>query len=130
MPGAPATINAGGLQTCLFYNLDIKHNAAGDVTMGGLQDNGQVRTTGNPPDIVWNDTKGGDGWDIAFDGVTTTRAYHTGGFYGGAVLHARLPVDGQRRDLADRRHTPLVQRGLLHRSGEHGPDGGRRRLRQ
>lgn len=77
-PGAPATINAGGLQTALFYNMDVKKDATASVTEGSLQDNGTVRTTGA---TAWTDTTGGDGFSIAFDPVNLSRAYHTSGFY-------------------------------------------------
>lgn len=75
---APPTINAGGLQTALFYNIDI--NANGSVTEGGLQDNGTVRYTG-PGLTAWTDTQGGDGWDIAFDSQNANNAYNTSGFW-------------------------------------------------
>src|SRR5206468_3483940 len=77
--GGPApTINAGGLQTTLFYNMDVRKDATASVTEGSLQDNGTVRTTGSPS---WTDTKGGDGWDFAFDTVNPSQAFHSGGFY-------------------------------------------------
>ncbi len=78
--GPLPTINGGGLQTTLFYNLDTRKDATASVTEGSLQDNGTVRTTGTP---TWTDTKGGDGWDFAFDTVNPSKAYHSGGFYGG-----------------------------------------------
>lgn len=78
MPGAPPTINSGGFQTALIYNMAVKNDMTASVTLGGLQDNGVIRTTGS---IDWNDTKGGDGWDVKFDAVMTDRVYHTGGFY-------------------------------------------------
>jgi hypothetical protein len=77
--GGPApTINAGGLQTALFYNLDIKNDATASVTEGSTQDNGTDRRTAG---LVWTDTQGGDGWDIAFDAVTTNNAYNSSGFW-------------------------------------------------
>ena len=33
-------LTAGGLQTGLFYNIDIKPDASASVTVGALQDNG------------------------------------------------------------------------------------------
>ena len=75
---APPTINAGGLQTELFYNLGIKQDASASVTEGSLQDNGTVRTTGG---AAWTDTIGGDGWDFAFETANNNNAYHSGGFY-------------------------------------------------
>jgi photosystem II stability/assembly factor-like uncharacterized protein len=77
--GAPApTINEGGLQTTLFYNMDVRKDATASVTEGSLQDNGTVRTAGS---LTWTDTKGGDGWDFAFDTVNPSQAFHSGGFY-------------------------------------------------
>ncbi len=76
--GAPPTINAGGLQTALFYNMDVRRDNTASVTMGCLQDNGQVRATAPG---LWTDTAGGDGWDLVFDYVNLDEAYQTGGFY-------------------------------------------------
>jgi photosystem II stability/assembly factor-like uncharacterized protein len=73
---APPTINAGGLQTSLFYNLDIKKDATASVTEGSLQDNGTVRTTGS---LAWTDTTGGDGFDFVFETANTSIAYSTTG---------------------------------------------------
>ena len=36
------SLNGGGLQTALFYNLDVKRDATASVTLGALQDNGIV----------------------------------------------------------------------------------------
>ncbi len=81
--GGPApTINAGGLQTSLFYNLDVRKDATASVTEGSLQDNGSPRTTGS---LAWTDTTGGDGFSIAFDTVTNNRAYATSGFWSGCT---------------------------------------------
>ncbi len=41
-----SSLNGGGLQTCLFYNLDVKPDATASVTLGALQDNGVVTTAG------------------------------------------------------------------------------------
>ena len=35
-----------GIQTALFYNLDVKRDATASVTLGALQDNGIVTTAG------------------------------------------------------------------------------------
>lgn len=79
--GGPApTINAGGLQTALFYNMDVKKDATASVTEGSLQDNGTPRTTGS---LTWTDTSGGDGFSIAFDSVNQNTAYMTSGFWSG-----------------------------------------------
>ncbi|HXU06248.1 MAG TPA: choice-of-anchor D domain-containing protein [Polyangia bacterium] len=76
--GAPATVNAGGIQTTLFYNLDVRNDATASVTIGTLQDNGVVRRTSG---LTWTDTVGGDGWDVAYDAVNLSTVYNTGGFY-------------------------------------------------
>ncbi len=91
LAGAPATINAGGFQTCFDLQPDGQENdSTASVTLGGLQDNGIIRSTGS---IDWNDTKGGDGWDVKFDSVMTDRVYHTGGFYLlRQSLHARISI--------------------------------------
>ncbi|MFI5167060.1 MAG: HYR domain-containing protein [Thermoanaerobaculales bacterium] len=69
--GSPATINAGGLQTGLFYALAVKQDATASVTLGGVQDNGRLRTAGTP---TWTGTAD-DGVDVVFDHVTTGDAY-------------------------------------------------------
>ena len=79
--GGPApTINAGSLQTALFYNMDVKKDATASVTEGALQDNGAPRSTGS---LSWTDTIGGDGFSIAFDPINTSTAYATSGFWSG-----------------------------------------------
>ena len=42
------TLNSGGLQTGLFYNIDSKPDAGADVIVGALQDNGLLTTSGAP----------------------------------------------------------------------------------
>jgi hypothetical protein len=77
--GGPApTINAGGLQTALFYNLDVKRDATASVTEGTLQDNGGPRTTGS---MAWTDTMGGDGFGFAFETANPANAYMSSGFW-------------------------------------------------
>jgi photosystem II stability/assembly factor-like uncharacterized protein len=73
-------LNDGGLQTGLFYNLAVKPDATGSVLLGALQDNG-IQTTAGAASPGWNSGQGGDGWDIAYDGVTPGRAYGTSGFW-------------------------------------------------
>ena len=69
------SLNGGGLQTALFYNLDVKRDATASVTLGALQDNGIV--TNAPPAAFpsWTDGIGGDGFDVAHDGQNATKAY-------------------------------------------------------
>ena len=72
-PGAPPTINAGGLQTCLLYDLDIKNDASASVTLCSLQDNGTGKFTG--PGLTWTDNTGGDGFFVRYDQVALGTAY-------------------------------------------------------
>ena len=62
-----SSLNSGGLQTGLFYNIDIKPDASADVTVGALQDN-EVETTSGAVPPGWKGTNGGDGWDVVYDG--------------------------------------------------------------
>jgi photosystem II stability/assembly factor-like uncharacterized protein len=73
-------LNAGGVQTALFYNLAVKPDANGSVTLGALQDNG-IQTTAGAAAPGWNSPQGGDGWDVAYDGGTAGQAYGTSGFW-------------------------------------------------
>jgi hypothetical protein len=73
-------LNAGGLQTGLFYNIAVKPDATASVTLGALQDNG-LQTTAGVASPNWSSPQGGDGWDVAFDGGTAGRAYGTSGFW-------------------------------------------------
>ncbi|SAL79985.1 choice-of-anchor D domain-containing protein [Caballeronia telluris] len=69
-----ASLNAGGLQTALFYNLDVKPDASGSVTVGALQDNGIVTTAGGAAP-TWKMGAGGDGFDVAYDGQLGSQVY-------------------------------------------------------
>ena len=66
--------NDGGLQTTLFYNIDIKPDATASATVGALQDNRLETSTTGPG---WNTVAGGDGWDIVYDGTTANRLIAT-----------------------------------------------------
>jgi hypothetical protein len=66
--------NGGGLQTALFYNLDVKPDATASVTLGALQDNGIVTTAGSVAP-AWTRGAGGDGFDVAHDGQLAKQAY-------------------------------------------------------
>jgi hypothetical protein len=76
--GPEPTINSGGLQTSLIYNIDVKNDATASATLISLQDNGTPQTTGS---FAWTDSQGGDGWDNAFDAITTNNAYNSSGFW-------------------------------------------------
>jgi photosystem II stability/assembly factor-like uncharacterized protein len=67
-------LNAGGLQTTLFYNLDVNPDATASSTVGALQDN---RLERNTTGLGWNTVAGGDGWDIVFDGTTVNQLFAT-----------------------------------------------------
>ncbi len=75
-----APLNAGGLQTGLFYNIDLKPDATASVTVGALQDN-EVETTKGASGLAWIATSGGDGWDVAYDGIVAKQVYSTSGFW-------------------------------------------------
>jgi hypothetical protein len=66
------SLNAGGLQTTLFYNLDVKPDATASATIGALQDN-RIERTASPPG--WSTVVGGDGWDAVYDGTTANQLF-------------------------------------------------------
>jgi photosystem II stability/assembly factor-like uncharacterized protein len=68
------SLNGGGLQTGLFYNLDVKPDATASVTLGVLQDNG-VATTAGAVSPAWQAGWGGDGFDVAHDGQIAAQVY-------------------------------------------------------
>jgi len=74
------SLNSGGLQTGLFYNITVRPDATGSVTVGALQDNG-LQTTSGVTSPNWQSPQGGDGWDAAYDGGTVGRVYGTSGFW-------------------------------------------------
>ncbi len=72
--------NGGGLQTALFYNLDIRADATGSVTVGAAQDNALQTNAGAVPP-AWK-ALGGDGWDAEYDGGgASSQVYGSDGFY-------------------------------------------------
>jgi hypothetical protein len=73
-------LNSGGLQTGLFYNINIRPDATGSITLGALQDNGSF-TTATASGLGWKGTQGGDGWDVAYDGTIAGQVYCTSGFW-------------------------------------------------
>ena len=70
-----------GVQTGLVFNVDIKPDAAGSVIVAALQDNGLL-TTKAIASPAWASPQGGDGFDVAYDGVTPGQLYGTSGFWG------------------------------------------------
>lgn len=83
--------NKGGLQTGLFYNLDIKPDPTASVTVGALQDN-ELQTTAGASGLGWNATFGGDGWDVAYDGGSPPVLYGSSG--GPATTISPSTTDG------------------------------------
>jgi hypothetical protein len=75
-----SSIGGGGLQTGLFFNIDIKPDATGSVVVGSAQDNG-LMTTAGVASPEWNSPAGADGFDIAYDGITPNTVYGTSGFW-------------------------------------------------
>jgi hypothetical protein len=74
-------LNSGGLQTGLFYNIDLRPNTPGlGIEVGALQDNGIYTTSTAAPD-EWKGGHGGDGWDVAYDGQIVGQVYCTDGVY-------------------------------------------------
>ncbi|MGI8770459.1 MAG: WD40/YVTN/BNR-like repeat-containing protein, partial [Acidobacteriaceae bacterium] len=74
------SLNSGGLQTGLFFNIDVRPDAIASVVVGSAQDNG-LQTTSGVASPLWNSPQGGDGFDVAYDGVTAGRLYGTSGFW-------------------------------------------------
>jgi hypothetical protein len=68
------SLSAGGLQTGLFYNIDVKPDTTASVTVGGLQDNG-VQTNTGTSSLAWRFGRGGDGFDVAFDTGSPPQVY-------------------------------------------------------
>lgn len=75
-----APLSAGGLQTGLFYNLDMRPDATGSNNVGALQDNG-TQTRIGAVGQGWVAAQGGDGWDVVYDGTTDGQVYCTSGFW-------------------------------------------------
>ena len=75
-----SSLNSGGLQTGLFYNIDSKPDAGADVIVGALQDN-EVETTSGVTPPGWKGTNGGDGWDVVYDGGISGQLYCSSGFF-------------------------------------------------
>jgi photosystem II stability/assembly factor-like uncharacterized protein len=75
-----ASLSAGGLQTGLFYNLDMRPDATGSNNVGALQDNG-TQTRVGAAGRGWVSAQGGDGWDVVYDGTIAGQVYCTSGFW-------------------------------------------------
>ena len=90
------SLNAGGLQTALFYNIDVRPDATASVTVGAAQDNG-VQTTKGATTPGWREAQGGDGWDVAYDGAIAGHVYCSSGYWSPAPCTRvyRSTDDGQ-----------------------------------
>ena len=75
-------LDSGGLQTGLFFNIDVKPDATASVVVGGAQDNG-LQTTAGAVSPNWI-SQGADGYGIAYDGVTPKRVYGSSGYWSGS----------------------------------------------
>jgi hypothetical protein len=74
------SLSGGGLQTGLLFNVDVRPDATASVIVGAAQDNGLLTTSG-VASPSWSGPQGGDGFDVAYDGVTAGRLYGTSGFW-------------------------------------------------
>lgn len=93
-PGANWTaLNAGGLQTSLFYNIDIKPDPTASVTVGALQDN-SLETTAGGSGLGWN-AGGNDGFSIAYDATIDKQVYGSENSGTTATAILRSSDDGQ-----------------------------------
>ena len=100
------SLSAGGLQTGLFYNLDVRPDATGSNNVGALQDNGtqtQIGGTG----LGWVSAQGGDGWDVVYDGRLRARSIARAG-----SGHLRRARESGARPTTARRFPPRSRRGV------------------
>lgn len=74
------SLSGGGLQTGLFYNMDMRPDPTGSNNVGALQDNG-TQTRVGATGLGWVEAQSGDGWDVVYDGVTASQVYCTSGFW-------------------------------------------------
>jgi hypothetical protein len=74
------SLNNGGLQTGLFYNVDVRPDATASVLIGALQDN-DIETTKTATSPGWFGAIGGDGWSAVYDGQIAGQTYATAGFF-------------------------------------------------
>ena len=73
-------LSSGGLQTGLFYNIDMRPDATGSNNVAALQDNG-TQTKVGATGLGWVAAQGGDGWDVVYDGAIAGQVYCTSGFW-------------------------------------------------
>jgi photosystem II stability/assembly factor-like uncharacterized protein len=68
-----SSLNSGGLQTGLFYNIDVRPDSTASVTVGALQDN-SLETTAGASGLGWN-AGGADGFAIKYDSGIASQVY-------------------------------------------------------
>jgi hypothetical protein len=93
-------LNSGGLQTGLFYNIDMKPDSNGSVTLGPLQDN-MIETAATATGLGWRGTHDGDGWDVAYDGTVRASILYRWVLVS-ASLHARVAFHQRPLHVSDR----------------------------
>jgi hypothetical protein len=67
------SLNSGGLQTSLFYNIDVRPDATASVTVGALQDN-SLETTKTGTGLGWV-AGGADGFAVKYDSGIASQVY-------------------------------------------------------
>jgi hypothetical protein len=93
--GAWTPLNQGGLQTGLFYNIDVKPDATASVIVGAVQDNDVETTSGAATSLGWVGAINGDGWDVAYDGTIANQVYSSAGYFSGPCTRVfRSTTDG------------------------------------
>ena len=114
----------------LFYNLDIRPDATGSVTVGALQDNGTQTTGRGAP--TWDGWRaGGDGLDVVYDGAIAGKC--TAPAASGRRRRARASCARRTTALVPDRDHAMGHRercGLLPRRRRDRPQHGRRRVRE
>jgi hypothetical protein len=68
-----SSLNTGGLQTGLFYNIDVRPDPTASVTVGALQDN-SLETTSGGSGLGWI-AGGADGFSVKYDSGIASQVY-------------------------------------------------------
>ena len=79
--GSWSGLNSNGLQTGLFYNIDVRPDTSAGVIVGAVQDNDVETTAGAATLLGWVGANGGDGWDVAYDGKLPGQVYCSSGYW-------------------------------------------------
>ena len=75
------SLSAGGLQTGLFYNLDMRPDATGSMTVGALQDNGTPDDASGAAGRAGSRPRAATAGTWSYDGATAGQVYCTSGFW-------------------------------------------------